>query len=183
MKNLIPSAFGAAFLTLFIGIGLGDQPSGYVDFGKFNPPSGGGEFVEVNVSNNLICMASKLVEKQQPDVAQMLRGIHSVRVNVIRLNDDNRADIEGRVKGIREQLDGQGWQRVVTAVQPDEDVGVYLKTRGEEAVEGLVVTVIDHHQEAVLVNVVGDIRPEKLAELAEKLNIQPLKKLGEELNK
>ncbi len=183
MKNLIPSAFGAALLTVFIGVGLGDEPPGYVDFGKFSPPSGGGEFVEVNVNNNLICMATKFVEKQQPDVAQMLRGIHSVRVNVISLNDDNRADIELRVKGIREKLDGQGWQRVVSAVQPNEDVGVYLKTRGEEAVQGLVVTVIDNNQEAVLVNVVGDIRPEKLAELAEKLNIQPLKKLGEKLNK
>lgn len=182
MKNLISSAFGAALLTGFIGVGWADEPPGYVDFGKLNPPSGGGEFVEVNVNNSLICMATKFVEKQQPDVAQMLRGIHSVRVNVIGLSDENRADIQLRVKNLREKLEGQGWQRVVTAVQPNEDVGVYLKTRGEEAVEGLVVTVIDNHQQAVLVNVVGDIRPERLAELAEKLNLQPLKKLGEKLN-
>ena len=184
MKNLFRPLFGATLLSLSVGTGFAaDQPlPGYVDFGKFTPAAGG-EFVEVNVNNNLICMAAKFVEKQQPDVAKMLRGIQRVRVNVIGLNDQNRADLEQRVKTIRENLDQQGWQRVVTAVQAKEDVGVYLKTRGEEAVEGLVVTVIDGGQEAVFINVVGDIRPDKLAELGEKLNIEPLKKLGGELKK
>ena len=66
----------------------------------------------------------------------------------------------------------------MTAQKKDEDVGVYIKTRGEEAVQGVVVTVIDGNKEAVLVNIVGDIKPEKLAIIGERFNIEPLKKIG-----
>ena len=72
----------------------------------------------------------------------------------------------------------QGWERVVTVRQKDDDVVVYLKTRGDEAVEGIVVTLIEHNSEAVLVNIVGDLRPEKIAVIGERLNIEPLKKVG-----
>ena len=58
----------------------------------------------------------------------------------------------------------------------DEDVGVYTKTRGGEALAGLVITVIDPKDEVVLVNIVGDIKPEQVAALGEGLNIKPLEK-------
>jgi riboflavin synthase alpha subunit len=91
--------------------------------------------------------------------------------------------MEKRVKTIRSELDGQGWERIVTAQQKDEDVGVYVKTRGQEAVEGIVITVLEAKGEAVLVNIVGDIKPEKLAMLGERFNIEPLKKIGPTLEK
>lgn len=111
-------------------------------------------------------------------MADLLRGLKHIRVNVIGLDEGNRADLEGRVKEIRAQLDGQGWERVVTVQSAREDVGIYLKTRSDEAVEGLVVTAIDGGKEAVLVNVVGDIRPEKLALLGEKFGIDPIRKVA-----
>ena len=59
-----------------------------------------------------------------------------------------------------------------------EDVGVYIQMQGSTALAGVAVTVIDR-ENVVLVNLVGDIRPEQIAALGEKLNIQPLKKIGE----
>jgi hypothetical protein len=58
-----------------------------------------------------------------------------------------------------------------------------IKTRGEEAVEGLVITVLEGKGEAVLINIVGDIKPEKLGAIGERLNIKPLKKVGRSLEK
>jgi hypothetical protein len=168
--------------TLSLGLGLRAEdtqlPPGAVDFGKFTPPSAGGEFVEVHIRSNLINMAARLAEKAEPSIADMLRGLKLIRVNVIGLGDENGADVKKRVTKIREDLDAQGWERVVMARQAREDVCVYVKTRGEEAVEGVVVTVIEADRQAVLVNVVGNLRPEKLAEVGERFNIEPLKKLG-----
>src|SRR5262249_52170011 len=152
-------------------------PEGLVDFGKFAPPSSGGEFVEVNVSTSLISLAARLIEKDEPEVAQLLKGLKSVRVNVIGLDDGNRSDLEKRIQSIRKQLDNRGWERVVTAQQKNEDVSVYLKMR-DDSVQGIVVMAIDGKHEAVFVNVLGDIQPEKLALLGEKLHIEPLKKLA-----
>jgi len=52
-----------------------------------------------------------------------------------------------------------------------------MKTRGPEAVEGIVVTVLEDKGHAVFVNLVGDIRPDKLNTVGERFNIEPLKHL------
>src|SRR5436309_6854229 len=154
MKQLICRALAPAVTVaaLSLHVCAADTPPGYVDFGKFSAPASGGEFVEVHVKSNLIAMAARLTEKNEPQVAELLRGLQDVRVTVIGLDDDNRAEIQKRIKKIRSELDAQGWERVVTAQKKDEDVGVYLKMRGAEAVEGIVVTVMEANREAVLVN-------------------------------
>jgi len=104
-------------------------------------------------------------------------------VNVIGLNDDNRADIEKRTQRIRKELDSKGWERVVIAQQDDQDVAVYLKTRDKDTVQGIVVLVTEGKQQAVFVNIVGDIKPEQLALLGDRLHIDPLKKVGDKKDK
>lgn len=155
-----------------------ESPAGLVDFGKFTPPASGGQFVEVNIKGNLLAMAAKLVGREEPDVAELIRGVQGVRVNVVGLDDGNREEVKERLGRVRGELEARGWERVVTAKSGTEDVAVYLKTRGEEAVEGIAVTVLEGEREAVFVNIVGDIRPDKLAELGERLGIEPLKEAG-----
>jgi hypothetical protein len=57
-------------------------------------------------------------------------------------------------------------------------VGIYLKTHDNGNVQGLVVIALDGKKEAVFVNVVGDIKPDQLSTLGDRLHIDPLKKLG-----
>jgi hypothetical protein len=59
---------------------------------------------------------------------------------------------------------------------------VHTQTRGAEALAGVAITVIDP-KNAVLVNVVGDIRPEQIVALGESLNLKPLKEIGGFLKK
>jgi len=66
----------------------------------------------------------------------------------------------------------------VVAQQKDQDVGVYLKMTDKGAVQGLTAVVMDGKEHAVFVNVVGEIKPEQLALLGEKLHLDPLKNIG-----
>lgn len=158
-------------------------PPGWVDFGTLAPAPGGGEFVEINVRSNLIGIVARLAEKADPGVAEILRGLQAVRVNVIGMTDDNRTDLQERVRGVGKSLDAAGWERPVTVQKAGQEVGVFLKVRPDGGVEGLAVTVLEGGRQAVLVNIVGNIRPEKISEVAERLNIEPLKKIGETLKK
>jgi hypothetical protein len=158
-------------------------PPGQVDFGTFTAPASGGEFVEVNVTSSLISLATKFLEKEQPDVAQVLKGLQLVRVNVIGMTEANRADIELRVQAVRKELEAKGWERIVKVQEKSQDVGVYIKTQNKDTVQGVVVVVMDGKKEAVFVNVVGDIKPEQLSMLGEKLHIDPLKKIGDQIEK
>lgn len=153
-----------------------EKDPGFVDFGKFKPEEGA-QFVEVNVNGNIIEMVTALARKHEPEVADALKGLKRIHVNVLGLTENNRVEVESKVKKVREELTDAGWERMVTAVQDDQDIGVYVKTRGSEAFEGIVVTVLNKKDQAVFVNVVGDIRPEKLAVVGERFDIEPLKKL------
>jgi len=177
MKTIIRYSLALAVLTAGVGFNvLAGPPPGQVDFGKFTPPGDGGQFVEVQINSNLLSLAAQMVEKQQPDAAKLLRSVQLVHVNVIGLTDENRAELEKRVRQIRHDLDAEGWDHnVVVQDQNGQDVGIYSKTRGSEALSGLAITVIDPKHDVVLVNIVGDIRPEQVAVLGDKLNIKPLK--------
>jgi len=180
MKRTIPVTFGAVILALaLVGSTRAETlPPGQVDFGKFAPPGSGGQFVEINVSDTLITLVSHFVEKDQPDVAQLLNKLQLVRVTVIGLDDENKSELRERTAKVGKDLESKGWERIVTARKDDKDVGIYLKTKNKDTVLGLAVMVMDGDKQAVFVNVVGDIKPDQLALLGDKLHIDPLKNIG-----
>lgn len=142
MKHYCLPAIAAALLISSPLPSFAGEHSGFVDFGKFSPSTSGREFVEVHLKTNLISMAARLAEKDAPDVAELLRGLHLIRVNVIGLDDSNRAEVEKRIVTIRSDLDKRGWERVVSAQEKNQDVSVFIKTHGDQALEGVVVMVL-----------------------------------------
>jgi hypothetical protein len=178
MRTLFRRPFALALVAASLCLTSRAEPSGLVDFGKFTAPGKGGEFVEVHVKSNLLAFAAQLVEKEQPDAAKLLRNVQLVQVYVVGLTDENRDELQKRVQKIRQELEGRGWEHNVNVQGKNgEDVGVYTQTRGGQALAGVAVTVMDP-QHVVLVNIVGDIRPEQIAALGESLNLNPLKEIG-----
>jgi hypothetical protein len=180
MKTMLRKPLTIAVLAAGVSLNvLAGPPPGQVDFGKFTPSDGGGEFVEIQIKSNLLSLAARMVEQQSPEAAKLVRSVEFIHVNVIGLTDANRADTVKRVRQIRHDLDASGWeQNVMVQEKNGEDVGIYTKTCGGEALAGLVITVIDPKGEVVLINIVGDIRPEQVAVLGEKLDLKPLKEIG-----
>ncbi len=179
MKTKIHYLLAIAVVTTGVSLNvLAGPPPGQVDFGKFTPPGDGGEFVEIQINSNLLSLAAQLIEKQEPAAAQLVRSVELIHVNVIGLTDANRADLVKRVRQIRRDLDAQDWDHNVIVQEKDgQDVAIYTKTRGGKALAGLVITVIEPKDDVVLINIVGDIRPEQVAVLGEKLDIKPLKEI------
>jgi hypothetical protein len=118
------------------------------------------------------------VPRHEAEIAELLSGLHHVRVNVVGLDDENRDEMAKRIQKVRTTLAAQGWERIVTAQKQTEDVGIYVKTHGKDAIAGLAVVVMEGTKEAVFVNIVGNIKPEQIAMVGERLNIDPLKKMG-----
>jgi hypothetical protein len=181
MKSLLPNTTAAVFLAGLFATTIGaaaETSSGYVDFGKIAPTTEG-KFVEVDLPEGLIKFAAKIATKADPQAAEVLGNLEHVRVNVVELNAANREAIVGRVQAIRQELAAQGWSPIVNVrEQPrGDDVQIFAKTRGEEAIAGLVITVVEGSREVVLVNIVGNIKPEQIATLADRFDIEPLKRI------
>ncbi len=154
-----------------------DPGPGYVDFGKIQGTKEG-EFVDVNIRWPIIAMASKIVQTKEPEIGKVLNGLKHIHVNVVAMADDNREAVLKTITTLRESLTGSGWENVVSVKDKDQNVSVSLKMSATQAIEGLVVTVLEGDKRAVLVNIVGDIRPEQIAMLGERFNIDPLKEIG-----
>ena len=184
MKAILRQSCVLAVVSLLFTASLraADAPPGLVDFGKFTKPTNG-ELVEINLGSDMISMALQLAGQSQPDFTEALSGLHSIRVSVVGLDDQNREEVTTRMNKVRDGLDARGWQPIVKVQEKKDDVGIYLKTRGKDAIEGVVVTVLEGRKQAVFINVVGDIKMDKLAALGEKLNIGALKKAAEALMK
>jgi hypothetical protein len=183
MKRIFPLMMGAALLATSATANASELMPGEVDFGTLSPPKSGGEYVEVNLPANLINLAARFVEKQDKEVAQLLNGLKLVHVTAIGINDDNRNDMEKKVKKVQADLQGKGWQRIVTAKKQSQEAGVYLAMDSKGTIQGLAVAAIESQKGAVFVNIVGEIRPEQLSKLGDRLHIDQLKKVDVEESK
>jgi hypothetical protein len=185
MKNLVRSSLVAASFALVLtgAARSAEAEPGYVDFGQLMP-SAKGQFVEVNLSPALLKFAAKIAAHQEPDAAELIGNLKRVRVNVVGLDEGNRAGAVEQIESIRRKLAADGWTPVVSVREENDgnNVNVHVKQRSEDAIDGLVVTVIDKKGEAVIVNVVGNITAEQINKVAEKYDIEPLRKIHVKLD-
>lgn len=176
IRNLVAAVGLSAVLS--VSTFAAETEPGYIDVGQLMA-SAKGKFVEVNLSTGMLKFAAKLCARQEPEAAELIGNLKRIRVNVVSLDESNRKDTVAQIESIRQKLEKQGWTQMVTVREQDggDNVDVHVKQRGEDIIEGLVVTVIDHSGEAVFVNIVGSISADQIAKVAENLNIEPLKKL------
>jgi hypothetical protein len=152
---------------------------GYVDLGEFVPPESGGTYVEVNLGAPLLALASRFVAVEEPAVAELIRGLRAVRVNVVGIDDANRDALKQRAESIQQSLTGRGWEKVVAVRESGEQVDVYVRSSADgETVEGITLAVLEAKGEAVFINIVGNVRFEQIALVGEHFGIDPLKQVG-----
>jgi len=180
MKNLLRSSLAAATLSLALTTfsSASETESGAIDIGQLMP-SAKGQFVEVNLSTAMLKFAARIAARHEPETAELIRGLKSIRVNVVGMDDSNRASTVEQIESVRRKLEKDGWTKMVTVREKDDgdNVDIHVKQRGEESIDGLVVTVIDKKGEAVFVNIVGNINADQIAKIADKFDIDPLKKV------
>ena len=180
MNNLIRSSLAAATLSLALisSSRAAEVEVGAIDIGQLMP-SAKGQFVEVNLSSAMLKFAARIASRHEPEAAEMIRNLKSIRVNVIGLDDTNRAATVEQIESVRRKLETQGWTKMVTVREKNDgdNIDVHVKQRGEEAIDGLVVTVIDRKGEAVFVNIVGNINADQIAKIADKFDLEPLRKV------
>ena len=181
MKTSLRFVFTSA--TLALATVTFAAESGHVDFGKITGPEKG-EFVDITLGRGVLKFASFVAKCKNAEASQLISGLSRVRVNVVGLDDTNRAQTTERISAIRKELVRDGWEQIVAVRgKKQEDVAIFLKQRDGEVIDGIVVTVIDERKkEAVLVNVVGHIKAEQLGMLGEQLDIPSLRR-GQKIEK
>src|SRR6201988_1137062 len=144
--------------------------------------------VDVNVDERLMKLAARLFSDKDEDereVKKLVAGLKGIYVKSFEFDTVGQfvaADLEP----IRTQLRGTGWTRMVNVTSKKEgNIEVYLQFAGEN-VNGLAVLVTDD-KELTVVNIVGPIDLDKLAQLegqfgVPELGIESSKSKGKKTN-
>ncbi len=144
-----------------------DEP-GFVDFGTLNDRYGTPK-VEINLGHQLLGFVSALSKNEDPETAEVLSKLKAVRVYVYELDDDATTAVS-HIEDIASDLRRDNWQSVVVARDDGELVNVFVKMTGD-VIDGLSVMAAGDDDEAVFINVIGELDPEQLSRVTDKFDI------------
>jgi len=131
--------------------------------------------VDVNVDERLMKLATKIFDDKDVDeqkvkkVVEGLKGIYVKSFEFDNADEYSPADLET----IRTQLRGPNWTRLVNVTSKKEgNIEVYLLFNGDQ-VGGLAVLYFEE-KELTVVNIVGPVSLDKLAELEGQFGVPEL---------
>ncbi len=132
------------------------------------------DVVEVNIDGKLLDLAKRVMVKvndpNSKKIAQAISGLKGIYVRVYNFEKENEYNVTD-VEEIRSQLQSPAWQKLanVRSKKNNQKVDVFTMFTGDQ-MSGVAVVVSDSKSIAV-VNVIGPIDIDLLAEMSGKLNI------------
>jgi hypothetical protein len=139
---------------------------GYVDFGSLEEVYGEPK-VMVNIGGFLLGFMSQAT-KDDPEAAALMEGLEGVRISI--WSTEGQVDpAMDQVKDVRAMLKAQNWEPIVQVNEQDEQVQIFMKADGE-GMQGLTVMAVNA-EEAVFLNILGAIDPDKLGEVMEQFDV------------
>lgn len=132
------------------------------------------DVVEVNIDGKVLALAKRVLVKVNDQnarrVGDAIRDLEGIYVRVYRFENENEYD-PVYAETIRAQLAAPGWEKLanVRSKKNDQKIDVYTMFTGD--VMSGVAVLISENKSLALVNVIGPIDIDLLAELGGKLNI------------
>ncbi|MDQ3374494.1 MAG: DUF4252 domain-containing protein [Acidobacteriota bacterium] len=132
------------------------------------------DVVEVNIDGKLLDLAKRVMVKvndpNSKKIGQAISGLKGIYVRVYNFEKENEYNIAD-IDEIRSQLNAPAWEKLanVRSKKNNQKVDVFTMFTGDQ-MSGVAVVVSDSKSIAV-VNVIGPIDIDLLAEMSGKLNI------------
>jgi hypothetical protein len=156
---------------------------GYIDFQAME--FFGAEYakIEVNLNENMIKLVAQFVKDEDRDLYEMLIGLKLVRVEVYELTLEIEEKFINESSRAVKALDDGDWERIVRVREDDQRAYVYVKPSDNyDWIQGVVVLAMED-DEAVFVNIVGDIKPEDISRLGDHFGVEELDSIRYEVKK
>jgi len=173
MKRLFKNRFVIGLLCALFAMPVIAQEdelknlAGYVDFGDLSA-SYGEPKITINLGGTMLNFVGAMSSSESPETADLISKLKGIRVQIFNIDDNNDA-AKSQFGKTKSQLKSSGWEPIVQVNEEDEQVLVYMKMTGGN-MEGMTVMVVDA-DEAVFVNVIGQLNPAELAKVMDKFDV------------
>lgn len=150
---------------------LKDLP-GYVDFGDLTALYGEPKII-INLGGTMLNFVSMMSSSESPETADLISKLKGIRVMIFSLDKNAGEQDAGAAKNqfseVKSKLKSSGWEPIVQVNEDDEQVLIYMKMV-DGNMQGITVMVVDE-EEAVFVNVIGQLNPAELGKVMEVLDM------------
>lgn len=156
---------------------------GFVDFSTLTDRATGEPTVEISLRAPLLAMMTNLIRAEDEMAADFVSKLMNVTVNVFKSEDIDVDNVTDSMSEIADNLDDQGWDRVVRVREDNDHVDIYMRLSSDaELIHGIAIMVASDDNETVMVNIVGDISGNDIAALGRRFDIDELSDLDVEVN-
>lgn len=120
--------------------------------------------VNINLTGAMLKALASSAEGGDSDLALLIHDVSRVRVLVGPPPAGTPAALVATLRTAVDRLESEGWIRLISVREGDDEEVAVLSLESGDLIRGLAVLVLDG-EEAVLVNLVGEMRPEVMGRL------------------
>lgn len=147
---------------------------GFVDFSVLTAIANTEPTVEISLKAPLLNMITNLIRNEDEEAAKFISKLVRVTVNVFKSSTVDVDEVANSMATIANDLDEQGWERVVRVREDEDHVDIYFRLSDDaEIIHGIAIMVAEPG-ETVLVNIVGDISTDDISALGRRFNLDEL---------
>jgi len=114
--------------------------------------------VSLSLGPTVLGFAAVFIDEDE-DFAELIQGIKGINLRVYKVTENSEL-LSRYVIETSDQLNNLGWQQLAAVREDDESTFIMVKLE-EEIISGLVVLALDNN-EAVFINLIGEISPESI---------------------
>ena len=160
-------------IALFLALPVYASTAGQVDFADLSEHYGEPK-IEINLSSALMGIVGSFAKSEDPEVAELLSNLEFIKVRVYDLHGEAEK-ANDTIDRVSKTLRSENWETLVTVNNNEENqkVRIFSKTTNN-IIDGIVVMVVSPEKqsgEAVFINIVGEIDPQKVAKITDSLDI------------
>ena len=180
--NKFRAIFATAILVCLVPLASAadndiENHPGYVDFSGLTDIANTEPTVEISLKAPLLNMITNLIRAEDDMAADFISKLLRVTVNVFESDDVDVDQIAESMSEIAENLDDQGWERVVRVREDGDHVDIYMRMSDDsEFIHGVAIMVAEPG-DTVMVNIVGEISGDDIAALGRRFDIDELVEL------
>jgi len=158
---------GLALLLTACGLTAPRSSEGYADLESLGM-SDTDRVMTLSIGPALLRFAASHID-DEPEVKELLKSLDGVRIRIYEINGD-AGRVASRINTMSGHLQDDGWEPVMLIREENEAVHMLLRMT-DDRISGMTVLVSDGESEAVLVNLMGDIKPQQFGDVMVALDI------------
>jgi hypothetical protein len=167
---VVPRLLGIAGLSIALsacGLTAPRSSDGYADLESLGMRDTD-KVMTLSIGPALLRFAASHVD-DDPEVRDLLKSLDGVRIRIYEIDGD-AGKVAMRMDNMSRHLQEDGWEAVMLIREEDEATHMLLRVVDEQ-IRGMTVLVSDGVSEAVVINLMGEIKPQQFSEVIVALDV------------